>query len=108
MVKENGNLVNIADIFDRKQIGAATVLTLTVSSDISLGADTTSVDIYVDGIDVYMGFAENPTAETAPYKLKNGNQYSLSVNPTDALHLYFAPTTGSFSAGQYIRIQEWS
>ncbi len=109
---EDGTIVNSGDLLKGispgKTKGDATVLDLTAVTSIELAAQTTAVDITVDAaVDVYMGFALNPAAANAPYKLAAGGVYNLSVSPDDGLTLYFATAGAAFGAGDYIRIQEW-
>ena len=105
--KSTNGALHITNTSGRK-LGTTTVLDLTTTTDVALQATTTAVDIQVDAVvDVYLSFAAGPSAATAPYKLMAGSRHTLSVDPADAVHLYFATAGEAFAAGDYIRLQEW-
>ena len=105
--KSTNGALHVTNTSGRK-LGTTTVLDLTTTTDVALQATTTAVDIQVDAVvDVYLSFAAGPSAATAPYKLWAGSQQTLSVDPDDAVHLYFATAGEAFAAGDYIRLQEW-
>lgn len=88
--------------------GDVTVIDLTAVTEKKLGAMTSLVDIYMSTAgDVFMGFEPAPDDSTAPYEIAARSHYQLDVSPDDALTLYFAPITGSFTSGDIVRLVEW-